>query len=685
MDESDRKVLKAVQSLDFPVGKNLLADLLFGKETSQVSRLGFTGNEFFGSLDLQQRQEIRERIDNLVYMDYLEVRKEARSKFYPVLFVTERGKSLLEGREKEGAHASKPVHYDPKIFESFGEFLERFNDDQKYAIIAPEKRILCIAGAGSGKTTVLTKRIEFLSKYKNIGHSRILAITFTRKARQEMIERLGSLVPGNRFRIETFNSFCERQLQRKGERIYDKEYRVLDGRARIRLVQKALKDMGYSREAAVEDYFSAKKNHTLDNRQKFFIMLNDIYSIMDNLRNMGLRVKDFGTKVACISNFKEKRSCVLANEIIKRVVQYKEEMGLRDYTDQMVHCLELFKKERSMVPKFEHVLVDEYQDVNHLQVELLEQLDPPNLFCVGDPRQSIFGWRGSRIKYITGFTGIYPDSVSVQLSRNYRSTERIVELANRSIKPMKLPDISAVEDKGEDVRVVEHDNEDDEGLFIAQSIISQDVPRNEIFVLARTNKQLDTVSRYLDEFRIRYLKRTVEEQQQHLMPGPDQVTLSTIHAIKGLEADTVYMIGVNTNNYPCRAQDHPALECAKVEDYDKYAEELRVFYVGLTRARKRLVISYFNTKSKFLDDNETLPQFFKTKKSDNLTDTLRKWRAETSKGLGVPAYFIFNDRTMLAIAASRPTNLGELSMIPGMSPTKVNRYGLEIIDMIKGF
>ena len=158
--------------------------------------------------------------------------------------------------------------------------------------------------------------------------------------------------------------------------------------------------------------------------------------------------------------------------MVYRICKYMDltmkKLGLRDYTDQLIHCMNFFRQNPNHVPIFEHVLVDEYQDVNSAQIELIDLLNPSNLFCVGDPRQSIFGWRGSQIRYILNFEEKHPDCEIITLTKNYRSTKHIVELINNSIRNMGLADLEPSTEGNKDVKLLKLDSESAEFEFVHQ-------------------------------------------------------------------------------------------------------------------------------------------------------------------------------------------------------------------------
>jgi len=688
-------VLSLIRELSFPVGKKLLAQVLKGEISPKIKKLNLHVKTKFGSLDLYSFKDIYDLLDLMISKNLIEITRSGISNNYPVVSITKKGLEELKSPSdlKKVYHMkdekiSQITDQDKEIFKAFGSFLEKYNDEQKKAIIDPSNRILCIAGAGTGKTTVLTKRIEFLANLKGVDTNKILAITFTRKAKQEMIFRLSRLIPGHSVMVETFNSFCEKILRKNEELAYGKCCKVVSFKEKINLINKALKKTGHNLEGALEIYFYPKKVTEEEKTNMFFTFIRDVFSIMDHFHNNKRPIADFMEMIKNKPASDDKQTAYFIYNLIKYIQEMKKENGLRDYTDQIVHATRLFEDNPDVIPKFEHILVDEYQDVNKIQVNLLDILKPDNLFVVGDPRQSIYGWRGSKIKYILGFTDKHPESKVIQLTRNYRSAKNIVDVSNDIITPMNLLPLEPVLDDEKPVVMIKHGNEKSESLFIAQSILSQDIKRKNIFVLARTNKQLDNISFVFDQQGIKYLKRTVEDEKQDTMPSEDEITLSTVHAIKGLEAELVYMIGVNSNMYPCLNSDHPVIEIAKSDEYyDKYDEELRLLYVGLTRAKKQLVISYNNNLSRFITpDIKNRMTTVQNNSLDNspkdMITKLREWRTEIAQRENIPPYMVFPDKTLLELAEFLPMSLSELKEIYGMGPGKISKYGEEILDVL---
>jgi superfamily I DNA/RNA helicase len=602
-------ILRALMELPFNVGKNLLADFLVGeyKNKSIVSNK-LDELHHFDSLNWDKDEIIRE-IDRLISNGMIELITSDYNRFVKVLRITIKGqneivKPTLPGKQlnrKIMFTESKVSEQDIVKFQKFKEFLEGFNDGQKKAIISEAKKILCVAGAGSGKTTVLTKRIEFLVRKKEVPPERILAITFTRKARQEMQKRLKHLgVEG--VNVHTFNSFCENILRKHEAEIYGRKIRVQSYADRIIAVNMALANLGLDMKEAVDAYFTQKQRDNKNENQLANSFMNDCFSIMDYFKVTGEKEYDFSEDADSENRHNAKR----IYQITKQLKSHMELYGLRDYTDQIVDGIKFLKQNPSEIPKFDYVLVDEYQDVNAMQIELISLLNPENLFAVGDPRQAIFGWRGSDIKFIINFEKDYGEAEVIHLTENYRSSRRIVEFMNHSIIDMGLPDLkSSKEVYDTKVALLEFPSENEEREFVIRKIMEAGLPGEEIFVLARTNRQLQELSQIMKQRGILHIVRT-DEVMNPSETKEGHITLATVHAIKGLEAKLVFLIGANEQNFPCKASDHPVLELVKTTSYDREEEERRLFYVAISRAKEKLYLTYSGTKPTYFIVDEML-------------------------------------------------------------------------------
>lgn len=698
-------VLNLINESNLGMGRQLLCECLIGEINDRTKKLRLNKLVHFESLPLYDKKDIFEIVDLLVYKKFLEFVPVKSNKFMKVLSITKKGLVELDNPteklkieksfESYYSNIQKVTDKDKIIFNQLKDILKGLSDEQKKAVICDNKNILCIAGAGSGKTRVLTTRAWFLSKYKSVKN--ILCVTFTRKARIEMIERLERKYPNHNIEVETFNSFCEKILRKNETLIYQKKTTVIDYKTKISLINKILKEMNISTDYVLNLYYTKRKIYSSDRRTLYLGFINDIFSLLDYQRNNYILDLELDK---LIQDHYDYNLSKLFMEIISKIKLLKNQEGLRDFTDQISHVIRFFKDNTQNIPKYDHILIDEYQDINSLQFELINLLNVECIFAVGDPRQSIYGWRSSKIEFILDFENLFKNSAILQLSTNYRSHKKIVNACNYVIKSMKLPDLTINKEDDGDVKLIKHKNEDAESIFISQSIKSLDINKNKIFVLARTNRQIERIAEQCNINSIKYIKRTIQEQKINIEAKDNEITLSTIHAIKGLEADIVYVIGVNTKNLPCKATEHPILEAVKINDtYDKYEEERRLLYVAMSRAKEKLIINYSGTITSFIDENliEQLsnkktkftsqePQAIKYKINSNmdsgLFEELKNYRYEKSKLLNVPAYQIFSDKTLTELTEVMPTSFEELQEINGFGPFKVKKYGDDIVQLI---
>src|SRR3989338_1779630 len=451
MDQQDYlNILKALNEIPFSVGRQLLVDFLRGNNYNEsISRNYLSTKPSFGSFN-DEDDEIIKVLDILIKQGLVRYTTVKGKKFWKVLELTDAGKREIRNpserilsamKSKENTFhstitqkVSSVTDDDRETFNAFGEILNRFNEEQKKAIISRSKKILCIAGAGSGKTTVLTKRIEFLINYKSVNPNSILAITFTRKARNEMKERLSRMQSTENVKVETFNSFCEQILKSHNNQLYDREVRVIEYREKFTIINRALAKLNISMNRAVASYFTPAQMRSKTQEQLSNIFMNDCFFIRDYMKLKACDVDSLGT---------ESPAARLVFDVCEFIDNYMASQGLRDFADQLVDTIRLFEKYPELIPNFTHILIDEYQDVNSIQIKLIDILNPENIFAVGDPRQSIYGWRGSDIRFLMNFPDRYPDCELLMLTENYRSAKNIVNLINASIKNMELTDLKS--------------------------------------------------------------------------------------------------------------------------------------------------------------------------------------------------------------------------------------------------
>jgi len=693
-------VLKALQEIPFGVGKKLLIDFLQGnrKNKSIVNNKLYLKRKF-GCM-VYDKDELNAMINNLIQNDMIELNSVNANKRWKMLELSVKGKKEIENpilykrklafnfKETE----TEITEEDNRLFEKFSDFLLKFNDKQKKSIISDKAHVLCIAGAGSGKTTVLTKRVEFLVKHRSIDPKKILAITFTRKARREMMTRLSEADLLDSVMVETFNSFCEKILRQYNYLIYDKPVRVISYKDKVVMVNNALSKIHIDMEKAMEVYFSDAQRRGKTEEHLVNIFRNDCFFIRDYFKFKNKPIVESSFEP---SNIGHEKSVKMVIAICNYIEAYMRRYGLRDFADQLIDTITFFEKHPELIPTFDHILVDEYQDVNSTQIQLIDLLSPENIFCVGDPRQSIYGWRGSDIRHILNFEEKYTDCDIITLTKNYRSTEHIVDLINSSIKHMRLAYLKSSNEGKKDIHLIKFTSEDEEFEFVIQKIIESDIPRNEIFVLARTNRQLNELSQLMKVHGVKHVVRS-DEIRKSIIARKNDVTLATIHAIKGMEAKMVLVIGCNSINFPCKGSEHPVIEMVKVDEYDKEEEERRVFYVAMSRAKNSLYLTYSGKKPTYFISDHMKKTIEKKEikiqskekaevsidQSKDMITRLKNWRRELSKEHDVPVYVIMHDRTLIDIAQKMPRESAELEEIYGLGPTKIIKYGEEILKIV---
>ena len=364
--------------------------------------------------------------------------------------------------------------------------LEGLNPAQHQAVMTTQGPLLVLAGAGSGKTRVLTFRIAHMIADEGVRPWQILAITFTNKAAAEMRERLEALLPNNirGMWVCTFHAMCVRLLREDGERLgYGPNFAIYDDDDSKRLVKTILSDLD------------------IDVRQ---FPLNSIRSKISAAKNALLYPDDVEAQAASPMDH------VVAR--VYRALQARlDKANAMDFDDLLVKAFELFSKYPDVLAKyqerFRYINVDEYQDTNGVQYAITKLLASKyrNLMVVGDDDQSIYSWRGADIKNILAFEKDYEEAVVVKLEQNYRSTGHILAAANAVVahnshrKPKRL---FTDEGDGEKIQVYQASDERDEGAWIGSEIEKlhdKGTSYDNIAVFYRTNAQ----SRILEDMLLR--------------------------------------------------------------------------------------------------------------------------------------------------------------------------------------
>ena len=652
-------------------------------------------------------------------------------------------------------------------FEESDNLLLGLDESQLHAVTVEASPLAIIAGAGSGKTRVLTRRIAWRAMKGKEDPRRVLALTFTRKAAGELRSRLSRLGLRDQIAAGTFHSVAYSQLRIYWQDRGIKEPTLLTNK--ISFVTNLLPrdkrstdtldivteiEWAKARRISPETYFSEAENHG--------------------------RTPPLGLQE--VSN------------IFKSYEELKAERNFLDFDDLLSDCAKIIRSDRSFGEaqkwRFRNFYVDEFQDVNPLQFSLLAAwLDGrPTLCVVGDPNQAIYAWNGAEADHLVRFEEHFRDSTVVSLNKNYRSTPQIVETASCLLENSG---ITAVRGGGLKPSIANYSDEELEAEGIAkkvneihtsgqkwsdQAILVRTNAQTEIFTnaLRKEGVPVKTVagSGLLDRKDIKIviseltnsnspliqkindldttggeglstsggdetttdtertvalaeLRRLAEEylaldpaaksnsfvlwlksQSQNLYEiNDDAVEISTFHRSKGLEWPVVHVAGLEQGLVPI----------AHAKDSNAVAEERRLLYVALTRAKDRILCSWANNRhfsgnkrtrdpspwlfnieraiqnlEKPLTQKEQITKVksARRKKTKNhLPETqqvreLKEWRLSVSRAADVPAFVIFNDETLLNLLEVKPTNLDELLKIKGIGPVKAERYGKEILDLV---
>lgn len=358
--------------------------------------------------------------------------------------------------------------------------LEYLNDRQKEAVLYGDGPLLILAGAGSGKTSVLTKRVAYLIKERNVSPKNIVAITFTNKAAKEMKERIIKEVgkEGYDIQISTFHSFGLRIIKENYEKLgYEKNFTIIDSDDSLTVVKKILKEMGIDstrfNPKFIKNQISSCKNEMVT-PEKYKNLVND-------------ELSDITYKV-----YKKYQDTLLRNNSL-------------DFDDLLIKPIELFNKYKEVLENyqelFKYVFIDEYQDTNEAQYILSKMISAKykNICVVGDDAQSIYSWRGANFKNILNFEKDYKNAKVILLEQNYRSTKTILNAANSVIKNninKKDKNLWTDNSIGEKIKYVRTNDEKDEASYVTREIrnlVNNGVSLDDIAVLYRTNAQSRTI------------------------------------------------------------------------------------------------------------------------------------------------------------------------------------------------
>lgn len=360
-------------------------------------------------------------------------------------------------------------------------FIEGLNSEQAKAVETLEGPVLILAGAGSGKTKTLTHRIANILS-SGISEREILAVTFTNKAAKEMRERLWNLLyPEKRDEVPrefmpymgTFHSICVKILRIEHESVnLDKNFVIYDMDDQISLIKRAFKELG------------------IDTK---YLKPKAVQSIISHIKNSGETIEDYEAE-AVYPNQKN------TAKVFRLYEKMKAESNALDFDDLLIRVADLFDRNimvrQKWQNKFKHILIDEYQDTNHIQYRLVKALvnEKRNICVVGDDWQSIYSWRGADFTNILNFEKDFPGAVVIKLEQNYRSTGNILKASQKIINQNKTRTDKTLFTElgdGEPVDIEKLDDEGREAKFVAFKIatLARNRDYSDFAVLYRTNAQ----------------------------------------------------------------------------------------------------------------------------------------------------------------------------------------------------
>ncbi len=475
------------------------------------------------------------------------------------------------------------------------QILESCNPEQQEAILHNHTAcgpLLVLAGAGTGKTTVLTRRLAYL--YVNgVRAENLLALTFTRAAASEMKER--ALLLCQKFSVEnsnplnmTVSTFHALSLGIARD--------VVCGESNLKRAGFSSSSVRLIEEKETNEIIMSLRKTIIDSMQRENLPIprfNETLDMLERLRNHFDSPETIEFEKWGIGQWKDYYSALWNS-----FTALKREKGLLDFNDMTSTANSILEKSPEVLEhykkKYTYILVDEYQDTNMPQYHLLKLLagQNPNLFIVGDDDQSIYRFRGADIRNILSFTTDFPGARIIKLTTNYRSTQKILTLANNIFKDKKaeLKKVlrpfetnkhpSFIANKG--IKICRFPNDQEEAQFVLSEIkriiSTLGFGFHDIAILFRLNHQEE-------QWKTALTQNNIPIQSDNI---PNAVTLSTIHGAKGLEYPIVFYVGLEEKISP---NYNKSAGASKEEMHEIIEEEKRLFYVGVTRARYRLYLT----------------------------------------------------------------------------------------------
>ncbi|HET9731552.1 MAG TPA: ATP-dependent DNA helicase UvrD2 [Acidimicrobiales bacterium] len=661
--------------------------------------------------------------------------------------------------------------------------LEGLDPAQRRAVTLDAAPLCILAGAGSGKTRVLTRRIAHRLAGGSATSDHVLTLTFTRKAAGELTERLRALGVRDRVAAGTFHGVAYAQLRRRWADEQRRPPALLD--RKVRLV---------ARVAGAR-------------RQRLDVQPMDLAAEIEWAKARMVTPGAYVEAAAAAGRRPPVPAEAMAT-IFERYETEKRRAGLVDFDDLLADCAEAIEEDPSFGAaqrwRFRHLFVDEFQDVNPAQFRLLRAWlgENPDLCVVGDPNQAIYSWNGADPTLLTRFRDRFPTATVVRLDDNYRSSPQVLGAARAVLGPA-AGGLRPNRPDGTPPTIRSYPTDADEATGIARAVRSARRPGgrwSDIAVLTRTNAQLALIQRALHRVQVpcrvagggsllhqpeitgalKEMRRAeagrsfasvlgdlaemaegddgadgspAAERRLHLgqllalareyaavdssatpdgfeawlvttvgrddTSAGDVVELATFHRAKGLEWPVVFLAGLERGLVPIGRASDAAAE----------AEERRLLYVAVTRAEAVLHCSWAERRT---FGERTLPRSpspyleciaesavgsegaktvdrsagrrrlraelerlrsaprptgspatdLASRADPAVLEALRRWRADTARASGVPAYVIFHDTTLAAVAAACPRSESELLALPGLGPVKTSRYGDTILGLV---
>jgi len=469
------------------------------------------------------------------------------------------------------------------------------SNEQKRVLTSIKGQFLVIAGAGSGKTRTIVYRTSLLLEL-GIRPEKILMITFTKKAALEMKERVEELLNKKmeNLEISTFHSFCARQITKEKNFFNIEKLNILDEKTKYNKI-KELIEKHHIKKIKRIPFPSVKRVGELLNKEKF---------------------QD--TSIENLLTDREKLYQMEIFQVIAKYLEFKREYKLFEFDDLLDVFIEGMEKNENfrntIQEKYEYIVVDEYQDSNIQQRKLLKNLvgNNGNLMVVGDDYQSIYGFRGANFENILRFSEDFPKSRLIKLETNYRSTDEIIKYCNKISKRFLLSYNKIAKGIGKTSSypyIYSFKTKEKEARFIREKIanlLASGIKIDDIAILYRNKFVVIHILKELEKNNIKYYLKKTEDTNDDTNntlsnddENKDKLTVLSVHSSKGLEWDYVFMPAMLEGIFPSG------------DTQDIIEEEKRLYYVGCSRAKSTLYLTYpeffyektgfYSIKSRFLE------------------------------------------------------------------------------------